>query len=87
MSVWFVFVPVHFEINATGIVKRTLGRRSFIAWEDIRVYQVRRNGLLLLPRSDRYPLEAFRGFYLPIPSSLTTEVLYRFRAFVDRAPE
>lgn len=83
-TVWCIFLPVHFEINSEGIVRAVLGRKRFIAWEDIRCYQIRRKGILLLPQNDRFFLESFRGYYLPIPSSLTTEVLYRFRVFVDR---
>ena len=83
-TIWQVFMPAHFEINGDGIVRNLLGRKRFIAWEDIRCYQIRQNGILLLPQNDRFFLESFRGFYLPVPTSLNTEILYRFRIFVDR---
>lgn len=83
-TMWICFVPIHFEINSEGIVRGIFGRKRFISWDDIRIYQVRSNGILLLPQKDRFLLEAFRGFFLPVPPSLSTEVLYRFRVFVDR---
>lgn len=82
--VFRMFVPVRYEIDADGIGYRMLGRRHRIPWEEIRVYRIRHRGILLLPRQDRYPLEAFRGYFLPVPPALMTEVLYRFRVFVDR---
>lgn len=83
-TLWSLFVPTHIEINSDGIVRKVLGRRSFIAWDDIRAYRVRKYGMLLLPSGQRYFLEAFRAYYLPVPSSLSIEVLYRFRVYVDR---
>lgn len=84
LSLGRMFLPCRFEVNSDGILCNTLGKKRFIAWEDIRVYQIRNHGLLLLPHRDRFLLEAFRGFFLPVPASLRTEVLYRFRVFVDR---
>ncbi|MDR3199217.1 MAG: hypothetical protein LBU34_15220 [Planctomycetaceae bacterium] len=83
-TVWRILMPVHFELNSGGIVYRSFNWNRFIAWGDIRRYQIRRNGILLLPRADRFFLEAFRGFYLPVPKPLMPEVLYRLRVFVDR---
>ncbi len=84
VSAWRLFVPIHFEINSDGIIHGALGRKRFISWEDVRVYRIRRRGILLLPQRDRFFLEAFRGFYLPVPPSLMTDVLYRFRVYVDK---
>ncbi len=82
-SAWYLFVPMHFEINTDGIVRTILGRKSFIAWGDIRGYQVCRNGILLLPRNKRFWLDAFRAYYLPVTLAKSPEVLYRFRVYVD----
>jgi hypothetical protein len=82
-TIWRILVPVHFELNSNGIIYRSLNRNRFIAWGDVRSYQIRRNGILLLPQTDRFFLEAFRGFYLSVPVSLMPEVLYRLRVFVD----
>ncbi len=79
-----LLLPVHIEINAEGIVRTILGRKSFIAWEDIRGYRTQRNGMLLLSRKTRFLLEAFRGCFLPIPPSMMPEVQYRFRIYVDK---
>ncbi|MDR0336422.1 MAG: hypothetical protein LBI18_04960 [Planctomycetaceae bacterium] len=82
-----ILVPVHFELNSNGIVYRSLYRNRLLAWSDIRSYQIKRNGILLLPQTDRFFLEAFRGFYLSVPISLMPEVLYRFRVFVDHVSD
>ncbi|GHT47382.1 hypothetical protein FACS189454_09740 [Planctomycetales bacterium] len=80
--IWYIFVPVKFEINDQGIIRTIFGRRWILSWTDIRGYQVRYNGLLLLSQRDRFFLESFTGFYLPVPPGLMPEVLYRFRMFV-----
>jgi hypothetical protein len=86
-TVWRILVPVHFELNSNGIVYHSLNRNRLIAWSDIRRYQIRRHGILLLPQTDRFFLEAFRGFYLSVPAPLMPEVLYRLRVFVDRSSD
>jgi hypothetical protein len=87
LTLWYVFVPIHFELNSAGIVYSSFARKRFIAWDNIRVYQIRPNGVLLLPRTHRFFLESFRGFYLPVPPSLIPEVLYRLRIFVDKVAD
>ncbi|GHT24301.1 hypothetical protein FACS189419_09170 [Planctomycetales bacterium] len=82
LTVWHIFLPVKFEINAQGIIRTVLGRRWFIAWRDIKGYQIRYNGLLLLPQNKRYFVESFNGFFLPVPAGLMPEILYRFKLFV-----
>ncbi|MDR3234309.1 MAG: hypothetical protein LBT46_11715 [Planctomycetaceae bacterium] len=82
LTVWYVIVPIQFEINAGGIIRTVFGRHWFIAWNDIKGYQIRQHGFLLLPQNDRFALEAFTGFYLPVPAGLMPEVLYRFRLFI-----
>ena len=82
LTVWYVFMPVRLEINSNGIVRSALGRKWFIRWSDIRGYQVRYNGLLLLTQHDRFDLDPFCAFFLPVPKGLMTEVLYRFRLFI-----
>jgi hypothetical protein len=85
LTIWYVFVPVHFELNTDGIIRDVFGHKWFIAWEDIRGYQIRHSGLLLLSQNSRFLLESFISFYLPVPSALMPEVLYRFRVFVDQS--
>jgi hypothetical protein len=82
LTVWYIFLPVRMEINSNGIIRTALGRKWFIRWSDIRAYQIRYNGLLLLTQQERYALEPFCAFFLPVPRGLMTEVLYRFRLFV-----
>ena len=82
LTVFYVFLPVRLEINTHGIVRTVLGRKKYIRWSDIRGYQIRYNGLLLLPQHDRFALDPFCALFLPVPKGLMTEVLYRFRLFV-----
>ena len=84
LSIWRSFVKVHFEINANGIVRWTFGRKTFIAWEEIRSYRQQPNGILMFPHADRYPLESFRSFFLPVPELLREDIQNRFVFFVDR---
>ena len=82
LTIWYVVLPVRLEINSSGIVRSVLGRKWFIRWSDVRAYQIRYNGLLLLTQQERFPLDPFCAFFLPVPKGLMTEVLYRFRLFV-----
>ena len=85
LTFWRTFVPVSFEINNDGIVRGVFGRKLFIAWEDIRSYRVQPTGILVFPHADRYLLEPFRGFFLPVPKELREDVRYRFTFFANRA--
>ena len=82
MTIWYIVLPVRLEINSYGIVRTALGRKWFIRWSDISGYQIRYNGLLLLAQQERFPLDPFCAFFLPVPKGLMTEVLYRFRLYV-----
>jgi hypothetical protein len=82
LTVWYAFLPVRLEINSNGIVRTAFGRKWFIRWSDIHAYQIRYNGLLLLTQQERYALEPFCAYFLPVPRGLMTEVLYRFRLFI-----
>jgi len=82
MTIWYIFLPVRLEINNSGIIRTVLGRKWVIRWSDVRAYQIRYNGLLLLTQQERYVLDPFCAFFLPVPKGLMTEVLYRFRLFV-----
>jgi len=82
LTVWYIFCPVRLEINASGIVRSAFGRKWFIRWSDIRAYQIRYDGLLLFTQQERFPLDPFCAFFLPVPKGLMTEVLYRFRLFI-----
>ena len=79
LTLWYIFLPVKLEINSSGIVRTIFGRKWGIRWGDIRAYQIRHNGLLLLTQHERFVLDPFCSFFLPVPKGLMTEVLYRFR--------
>ncbi len=79
LSIWRSFVPAHFEINPNGIVRWTFGKKKFIPWEEIRSYQILKSGILLFPHSNSFPLEPFRGFFLPVPDLVMEDVKKRFQ--------
>jgi len=82
LTIWYIFFPVRLEINSSGIVRTAFGRKWLIRWSDIRAYQIRYNGLLLLTQQERFPLDPFCALFLPVPKGLMAEVLYRFRLFI-----
>jgi len=82
LTVGSIFLPVRLEINNSGIIRSVLGRKWYIRWGDIHAYQIRYNGLLLLTQPERFALDPFCAFFLPVPKGLMTEVLYRFRLFI-----
>jgi len=82
LTVGSVVLPVRLEINNNGIIRSVLGKKWFIHWSDIHAYQIRHNGLLLFTQPERFVLDPFCAFFLPVPKGLMTEVLYRFRLFI-----
>jgi hypothetical protein len=82
MTIGSIVLPVRLEINNNGIIRSVLGKKWFIRWSDIHAYQIRYNGLLLLTQPERFALDPFCAFFLPVPKGLMTEVLYRFRLFI-----
>jgi hypothetical protein len=81
-TIAYIFLPVRLEINSNGIIKTMMGRKWLIRWSDIRSYQIQHNGLLLTTQQERYILDPFSAYFLPVPKGLMAEVLYRFRLFV-----
>jgi len=87
LSLLPVFFPVRYELNSGGILVGTFFRKRRIQWDEIYRYDVRQNGVLLLPQKESFMLEAFNGFFLPVPENLMPEIIYRLRFFVDKLPE
>jgi hypothetical protein len=65
LAMWRFFVPTWFELNEGGVHQWVLGRHRRIPWDRIFCHEVRATGVLLLPRADACPMDAFRGLYLP----------------------
>lgn len=87
LTIWRTLVPVHFEINANGIARWNFGRQRLIPWEEIKSYEIVKNGVLLLPNKEHYPLEPFHAVFIPVPEELDAELRYRLRFFVDKTVE
>lgn len=69
LSVWRLFVPTAFELNADGLEQRVLRRwqrapwRRFVRWESYP------DGIYLFEAPARAASDLFDGIYLPLPSS------------------
>lgn len=84
-SVWRIFIPLQYELTTTGIIRWTFGRRRDIPWSEIRSYVIQEEGILILPHRNRYPLDAFRGLFIPVPKRYRVPVHRRFTAFAVKA--
>lgn len=78
---WRVFIPMQFELSSEGIIRWTLGHRRDIAWPEICSYTVQEDGILILPHRRRYPLDAFRGLFIPVPKKFRAQVQRRFAMY------
>lgn len=65
ITLWRTWLPVRYTLGSGGIVRSILGRRRRIPWSAIRLYEVRRTGVLLLPDVQVTPLSPLRGLFLP----------------------
>ena len=86
-SVWRLFVPMQFELSADGITEWVFGYRRTILWQEIRSYVIQKEGILTLPHRTRYPLDAVRGIFIPIPKKYRIAVQRRFLFFLERTGE
>ena len=62
---WRLWLPVRYILASGGIVQSILGRRRRIPWSAIRLYEVHRTGVMLLPDVQVTPLSPLRGLFLP----------------------
>lgn len=83
-SVIPLFLPMQFEITANGIARWTLGYRQDILWSEIRSFVLQEEGILLLPNSVRYPLDAFHGIFIPIPKKYRIIAQRRFLYYMEK---
>ena len=83
IALWRFFLPASFELNTDGVSQWLFGRRRRIPWREIRRYEVCSSGVLLLPRADRCPIDAYRGLYLPWGKH-RSEVLAQVHYYLDR---
>lgn len=64
-AMWRFFVPVHYHLGREGISIESLGRRRWIAWKEIRSYEIRAAGILLFTSTEPTGLDLLRSLYLP----------------------
>jgi hypothetical protein len=83
LASWRFFLPKLFELNAEGVNQWLLGRHRRIPWREIRRYEVRSSGVLLLPHADARPVDVLGGLYLPW-GRRRDEVLAQVRYHLDR---
>ena len=65
LAAWRYFVPVVYELGTLGITQQVFSRQRRIPWRSIGRYEVGSAGVFLSPHSERGPLDAFAGLYLP----------------------
>ena len=86
ITLWRIFVPVAFELNADGVNQTLLGQRRQLPWSAVRRYEVNAAGVLLLPHADRCSMDFFRGLYLPWNrhrEELLTQIRYHLGETID----
>ena len=86
-SVWRLFIPMQFELSVDGITQWVFGYRRTILWPEIRSYVIQKEGILILPHRTRYPLDAVRGIFIPIPKKYRIAVQRRFLFFLERTED
>jgi hypothetical protein len=65
ITLWRTWLPVQFDINSGGIAHTILGRwKRRIPWSAIQAYDIRTDGVLLVPDAVITPLSPLRGLYL-----------------------
>lgn len=62
---WRMWLPVTYELGASGVCQVVLGRRRRIPWAAVACYAVRGEGVLLVPDIQVAPLSPLRGLYVP----------------------
>ena len=65
ISLWRFFLPVIYELNGEGVHQWILGRHRLLDWSCVARYEIRADGVLLLPCADACPLDVVRGLYVP----------------------
>jgi hypothetical protein len=83
-SMWRSLLPSTFELSGEGVDHKVLGRIRRVPWAEIRRYERRGSGLLLLPHADRSALDAFAGLYLPW-AGRRDEILAQVEYYLDRS--
>ena len=65
ITLWRTWLPVRYEIGSGGIVHAIFGRlKRRIPWSAIQAYDVRTDGVVLVPDAVITPLSPLRGLYL-----------------------
>ena len=82
LSTWRRWVPITFDITRTGVERTILGKKFRCTWQQVGRYEVRDNGIWLLPESQPTPGEFFCGLFIETDSdreSLADTIDYCFR--------
>lgn len=65
ISLWRTWLPVRYQLGASGITQSVFGRARRIPWTAIQRYEVQARGVLLLADPAATPLGPLRGFVMP----------------------
>jgi hypothetical protein len=83
---WQYFVPVQYEVHATGIRRRAVRRIRTIPWYAVRAYRPLASGVVLYQRPDPTPIDALRAVFVPFPPD-QDELLCALREHLGHAAE
>ncbi len=86
ISLWRFFLPVSYELSVEGVDQWFFGHKRRIPWKTVRRYEIRPAGVLLLPRSERCPMDVFRGLYLPW-GNRREEILAQLHSYLGESDE
>jgi hypothetical protein len=65
VTLWRTWLPVRYVINSSGIAQVIFGRwKRRIPWSAVGTYEIRTDGVLLVPDAALTPLSPLRGLYL-----------------------
>ena len=64
VSLWRMWLPVHFQLSELGVIQTVVRRTWRRPWESFVGYEVRNDGVLLLPEEDNSLLGRLKGLYI-----------------------
>lgn len=83
LAAWKTWIPVHYRFTPLGIEQRVLGFQRLTPWIAFSRYELRSNGIVLLPLAERSVLGSLRGMYIPW-GSRRADVLHQLEHHLAR---
>jgi hypothetical protein len=64
LTLWRTWLPIQYELSASGITQRVLHLERRIPWTAVRAHEIKADGVLFLPDDTIAPASPLRGLYL-----------------------